>query len=65
MRRCARCGHPTRADRMVRGYGRDCAALLGLVGDTVDVEHAGPDLFDLLDEDADMCDGWDRDLRKR
>jgi hypothetical protein len=48
VRRCARCGHPTRADRMVRGYGRDCAALLGLTGRTVDTGHAGPDLLDLL-----------------
>ena len=65
MRKCLRCGHPTVADRMVHGYGRDCAALLGLIGRTVDTGHAGPDLFDLLDrapeaEPVDECDGWDR-----
>jgi len=68
MRKCARCGHPTRADRMIKGYGRDCATLLGLLGRTVDTGHAGPDLLDLLGdraaaeaaEPADHCDGWDR-----
>ena len=64
MRRCPRCGHPTRADRMVKGFGRDCAAQLGLIGRSVDVGHEGPDLLDLLreqiDEAEDACDGWDR-----
>ncbi len=61
MRPCRRCGHPTRVDRMIQGYGRNCAALLGLVGGTVDVEHAGPDLLDLIEvEPEDECDGWDR-----
>ncbi|MEV4703365.1 hypothetical protein [Actinoplanes sp. NPDC049316] len=61
MRRCPRCGHLTRADRMVKGYGRDCAAQLGLTGRSVDTGHTGPDLLDLLGEDpADACDGWDR-----
>ncbi|GGL04632.1 hypothetical protein [Mangrovihabitans endophyticus] len=61
MRRCPRCGHPTRADRMVKGYGRDCAAQLGLIGHTVDTGHAGPDLLDLLGaEPDDCCDGGDR-----
>lgn len=66
MRKCPRCGHPTRADRMVKGFGRDCATQLGLVGRTVDTGHSGPDLLDLLDVDphgeqgADRCDGWDR-----
>jgi hypothetical protein len=59
-RRCRRCGHLTRADRLVRGYGRDCAELMGLIGDTVDVGQTGPDLFDVLDETGDLCDGWDR-----
>jgi hypothetical protein len=61
---------------MVKGFGRDCAAQLGLVGRSVDTGHDGPDLLDLLDgrveggpvengpvEDdlaADGCDGWDR-----
>jgi hypothetical protein len=63
MRRCPRCGHLTRADRMVKGFGRDCAAQLGLVGRTVDVGHDGPDLLDLLRlrrDEEDSCDGWDR-----
>ncbi len=66
-RRCARCGHPVRAGRMVQGrYGADCAALLGLVGSAPDTGHDGPDLLDLLgvdlpaDEPGDTCDGWDR-----
>jgi hypothetical protein len=58
-RRCARCGHPTRADRLVKGFGADCAAILGLTGRTRAVTQTGPDLFDAMDED-DMCDGWDR-----
>jgi hypothetical protein len=46
---------------MVQGYGRNCAALLGLTGGTVDTGHTGPDLFDLLDlEPDDSCDGGDR-----
>ncbi|MFI7599138.1 hypothetical protein [Actinoplanes sp. NPDC049681] len=61
MRRCPRCGHLTRADRMIKGYGRDCAAQLGLIGRTVDTGHAGPDLLDLLGaEPEDECDGGDR-----
>ncbi|WP_236030041.1 hypothetical protein [Paractinoplanes lichenicola] len=62
MRRCPRCGHLTRADRMVKGFGRDCATQLGLTGRAVDVGHVGPDLLDLLPdpEPADECDGWDR-----
>ncbi|MEU4237498.1 hypothetical protein [Actinoplanes sp. NPDC026619] len=61
MRRCPRCGHPTRADRMVKGFGRECATQLGLVGGTVDVGHEGPDLLDVLDEiTEDSCDGADR-----
>lgn len=61
MRRCPRCGHLTRADRMIKGYGRDCAAQLGLIGRTVDTGHSGPDLLDLLGEDPeDECDGGDR-----
>lgn len=57
-RQCARCGHLTRADRMVKGFGRDCAAQLGLLGRSVDVGQQGADLFDAMDEE--MCDGWDR-----
>jgi hypothetical protein len=50
---------------MVKGFGRDCAALLGLIGGTIDVGQAGPDLFDLLAESFDDgCDGWDRDWRR-
>jgi hypothetical protein len=62
LRRCPRCGHLTRADRMVKGFGRDCAALLGLTGRSVDVGHHGPDLLDLLAdlEPDDECDGADR-----
>ena len=51
---------------MVKGYGRDCAAQLGLTGGSVDTGHAGPDLLDLLADGADRpgdpddcCDGWD------
>ena len=51
-RRCARCGTPTRADRMVKGFGAGCARFLGLTGGTVDVGQDGPDLFDMLHEDA-------------
>jgi hypothetical protein len=61
MRRCPRCGHPTRADRMVKGFGPECAVQLGLVGRSVDTGHAGPDLLDVLsDLTADECDGADR-----
>ncbi|MBB2948733.1 hypothetical protein FB565_008516 [Actinoplanes lutulentus] len=61
MRPCRRCGHPTRVDRMIQGYGRNCAALLGLIGNTVDTGHAGPDLFDLIEiEPDDECDSADR-----
>jgi hypothetical protein len=63
MRRCPRCGHLTRADRMVKGFGRDCATQLGLVGRTADVGHDGPDLLDLLRlqrDEEDSCDGGDR-----
>ncbi|MFI5895164.1 hypothetical protein ACIA5D_34200 [Actinoplanes sp. NPDC051513] len=61
MRRCPRCGHPTRADRMVKGFGRECAVQLGLVGRSVDVGHEGPDLIDVLDDlTDDACDGADR-----
>ena len=57
---CARCGHPTRVDRLRNGFGPECAAMLGLTGGTVDVGHTGPDLLDALEEDGDLCDGWDR-----
>lgn len=50
MRRCARCGRPVRADRLVRGFGEDCAEFLGLTGGTVDTGQDGPDLFDVLAE---------------
>jgi hypothetical protein len=44
---------------MVKGFGRDCAAQLGLLGRSVDAgQQHGPDLFDAMDEE--MCDGWDR-----
>ena len=47
---------------MVKGFGRDCAKQLGLIGGSVDVGHDGPDLLDVLAEDpADSCDGWDRE----
>jgi hypothetical protein len=60
MRRCARCGHQVRADRMVAGrYGSDCAEQLGLLSNAPDVGQDGPDLFDAYAED-DACDGWDR-----
>ncbi|GLY06822.1 hypothetical protein Acsp01_72010 [Actinoplanes sp. NBRC 101535] len=61
MRPCRRCGHLTRVDRMVQGYGRNCAALMGLIGGSVDTGHSGPDLLDLIEvEPEDCCDGWDR-----
>ena len=49
-RRCARCGTPARADRMVKGFGAGCARFLGLTGGTVDVGQDGPDLFDFPPE---------------
>lgn len=46
---------------MVQGYGRNCAAILGLIGATIDIGHSGPDLFDLIEiEPEDSCDGHDR-----
>lgn len=47
---------------MVKGFGRDCAAQLGLTGRAADVGHEGPDLLDLLADmgPEDECDGWDR-----
>lgn len=46
---------------MVQGYGRNCAAALGLIGGTVDTGHSGPDLLDLIEvEPEDSCDGFDR-----
>jgi hypothetical protein len=61
---CARCGHPTRVDRMVHGFGEDCARKLGLIVATPRVdagEQTGTDLLELLAEGpADCCDGWDR-----
>ncbi len=64
-KRCARCGHPVQAGRLVHGkYGPDCAATLGLTGTTTDIGQDGPDLLDLIgvhvDEPDDCCDGWDR-----
>lgn len=59
MRRCKRCGHRARADRMIQGLGVECATRLGLVGGTVNASQSGPDLFDAAEE-ADCCDGWDR-----
>jgi hypothetical protein len=53
MRRCPRCGHPTRADRMIKGFGPECAVQLGLVGRTTDTGHDGPDLLDVLAEAED------------
>ncbi len=61
-RPCARCGHPTRADRMVHGFGIECATQLGLVAAVPRLRtdpQTGPDLFDAYEED-DACDGWDR-----
>jgi hypothetical protein len=50
--RCARCHKRVRPDRLVKGFGRDCAEFLGLVGSTVDTGQGGPDLFDVLAEQA-------------
>lgn len=61
---CARCGHPTRVDRMVHGFGEDCAAKLGLIVSVPRLhagDQTGTDLLDLLTEEPeDSCDGWDR-----
>lgn len=51
-RRCVRCWKLTAPENLVHGYGPDCARLLGLVGDTTDTGHTGPDLFDVLAEQA-------------
>lgn len=40
---------------MIKGYGRGCAAQLGLVGRSVDTGHAGPDLLDLLGQEPGDC----------
>ncbi|WP_045740883.1 hypothetical protein [Actinoplanes rectilineatus] len=48
--RCARCGKKTRAERLVKGFGRDCATFLGLIGSAPDTGQDGPDLFDALAE---------------
>jgi hypothetical protein len=46
---------------MVKGFGREGAVQLGLVGRSVDVGHEGPDLLDVLrDQTDDACDGADR-----
>ncbi|HEY6114670.1 MAG TPA: hypothetical protein VI172_01815 [Candidatus Dormibacteraeota bacterium] len=59
--RCRRCGHLARRDRMVQGYGSDCARLMGLLGTAPDVGQTGPSLLDMLDvEPEDSCDGADR-----
>jgi hypothetical protein len=47
---CRRCGTPTHPERLIKGYGRSCADLLGLTGSTADTGHEGPDLLDLLDD---------------
>jgi hypothetical protein len=65
---CARCRRATRVDRLVHGFGEDCAAKLGLIATTPRLHvHAqtGPDLLNLLNGDDDgepddTCDGWDR-----
>ncbi|WP_433717741.1 hypothetical protein ACQP2Y_26535 [Actinoplanes sp. CA-051413] len=61
---CARCGHPTRVDRMIHGFGEDCALKLGLIVAVPRLrtdEQTGTDLLDLLaEEPEDCCDGWDR-----
>ena len=49
-RPCVRCWRPTAVANLVHGFGPDCARLLGLVGNTIDVGQDGPTLFDLLDE---------------
>jgi hypothetical protein len=37
---------------MIGPYGDDCAQLLGMVGRTRDIGQDGPDLLDVLEEDA-------------
>jgi hypothetical protein len=57
--RCLRCSKPTRQDRAVHGFGRDCAERLGLIASTPRVHSGvqyGPDLFAAFEED-DSCDG--------
>lgn len=49
-RPCRRCGRLATANRMIQGYGSDCATRLGLTGTTTDVGQDGPDLLDLLAE---------------
>ncbi len=50
-KRCARCWKITAPENLVQGtYGPDCARLLGLVGDTTNTGHDGPDLLDVLAE---------------
>jgi hypothetical protein len=44
---------------MVKGFGRDCATQLGLIGGTVDTGHAGPDLLDVLAELHEPREGGD------
>ncbi|GAA0494927.1 hypothetical protein Ade02nite_19480 [Paractinoplanes deccanensis] len=51
--RCARCLRLTRRDNAVHGFGRDCAARLGLIAPVPRVRAApqdGPDLFDAAAE---------------
>ena len=38
---------------MVKGFGRECAVQLGLVGRSVDVGHEGPDLLAVLRDQTD------------
>jgi hypothetical protein len=46
--RCARCGKRVHPTRLIKGFGRDCATFLGLIGSTVDTGQDGPDLLDIL-----------------
>lgn len=61
---CRACRTPTRVDRAVQGYGRDCAEKRGLITVTTRLRASvqdGPDLLDILaEEPEDECDGWDR-----
>jgi hypothetical protein len=61
---CARCGVATRVDRLIQGFGSDCAAKLGLTVAITRLRSTvqdGPDLLDVLAaEPEDECDGWDR-----
>jgi hypothetical protein len=63
-RPCARCGVATRVDRLIHGFGSDCAAKLGLTVTMIRLRSTvqdGPDLLDVLAaEPEDECDGWDR-----